>query len=53
MRVLIKSVSNMEVAGVEMFYLKIAISVGRHVLDVKDSVKISPTNPRWSNSEVR
>jgi hypothetical protein len=39
-------------SNVEKVYLKVAVAVGRHILDAKDSTKVSPTNPRWTIDDV-
>lgn len=54
MKIRIKSISNLGLKNVNIdkVYLRIAIAVGRHILDVKDSPKVSPTNPRWVSDDV-
>lgn len=39
--------------NVEKVYFRMAISVGRHVLASKDSIKVLAVNPRWLSEKVQ
>lgn len=49
LRIRIQSVTQMIVVDVDKVFVRIALAVGHHVLDVKDSTLVSPSNPRWQD----
>lgn len=54
LRMNVLSVSNMHVdaSSVAYVYLRVAITVGRYVLDVRESSRVPALNPRWVASNV-
>uniref|UniRef100_A0A1I8AW80 Phosphatidylinositol 3-kinase n=1 Tax=Meloidogyne hapla TaxID=6305 RepID=A0A1I8AW80_MELHA len=48
LRIQIHSASNITVQDSrDHLFVRVAVAVGRHVLDVKDSVTVTSSNPRW------
>ncbi|KAF7638027.1 hypothetical protein Mgra_00002480 [Meloidogyne graminicola] len=48
LRIQIHSASNITVQDSrDHLFVRVAVAVGRHVLDVKDSITVTSSNPRW------
>lgn len=52
LRIRILTASNITVHDIEKIFIRVAVSVGRHVLDKRDSAAVSPSNPRWQNGQI-
>lgn len=52
LRIKINSASQISVLNVEKIFIRVVVAVGRHVLNVKDSLTVSPNNPRWNEVNI-
>ncbi|KAI3415984.1 hypothetical protein GPALN_005542 [Globodera pallida] len=53
LRLRIHSASHITVQdGVDRLFIRVAVAVGRHILDVRDSATVAPSNPRWQESNI-
>ncbi|KAL3097841.1 hypothetical protein niasHS_000576 [Heterodera schachtii] len=53
LRLRILSASHITVLdSADRLFIRVAVAVGRHILDVRDSTIVSPSNPRWHESAI-
>lgn len=52
LRIKINSASQISVWNADKIFIRVTVAVGRHVLNVKDSSSVSPTNPRWPDGDI-